>query len=46
LSYSLQLGKLPVSTQWSYFHEFDVKNRVEGDAGLLTVSMPLSVSGH
>lgn len=46
LSYSFQLGKLPVSTQWSYFHEFDVENRVEGDAGLLTISMPLSVAGH
>jgi len=46
LNYSFQLGKIPVSTQWSYFHEFDVKNRVEGDAGLLTISMPLSVPGH
>ena len=24
LTYSFQLGKLPVSTQWSWFHEFDV----------------------
>jgi hypothetical protein len=46
LTYSFQLGKVPVSTQWSYFHEFDVENRLEGDAGLLTISMPLSVPGH
>ena len=36
LTYSFALGKIPVSTQWTYFHEFDVENRVEGDAGLLT----------
>jgi hypothetical protein len=41
LTYSFALGKLPVSTQWTYFHEFDVENRLEGDAGLLTISMPL-----
>ena len=46
LTYSFALGKIPVSTQWTYFHEFDVENRVEGDAGLLTISMPLSVAGH
>ena len=46
LTYSFALGKLPVSTQWTYFHEFDVENRLEGDAGLLTISMPLSVAGH
>jgi hypothetical protein len=43
LTYSFALGKLPVSTQWTYFHEFEVENRLEGDAGLLTISMPLSV---
>jgi hypothetical protein len=41
MTYSFALGKIPVSTQWTYFHEFDVQNRVEGDAGLLTISMPL-----
>jgi hypothetical protein len=46
LTYSFALGKIPVSTQWSYFHEFDVENRREGDAGLLTIAMPLSVPGH
>ena len=46
LTYSFQLGKIPVSTQWSYFHEYHVENRVDGDAGLLTISMPLSVARH
>lgn len=42
LTYSFKLGKLPVSTEWKYFHEFDTKNRVEGDGGFLNVSIPLS----
>jgi hypothetical protein len=46
VTYSFQLGKIPVSTQWSYFHEYQVENRLDGDAGLLTISMPLSVAGH
>ena len=45
-TYSFALGKIPVSTQWTYFHEFDVENRLEGDAGLLTISMPLSAPGQ
>ena len=44
--YGFNLGRIPVSTQWSYFHEFDVANRAEGDVGMLTVSVPLSGSGH
>jgi len=43
---NLQLGKLPVSTSLKYFHEFDVKNRLEGDIGFITVTMPLSVGGQ
>ena len=27
-TYSFALGKIPVSTQWTYFHEFDVENRL------------------
>jgi hypothetical protein len=41
-----QVGKIPVVTSVKYFHEFDVKNRLEGDNGFLTVTMPLSVTGH
>ncbi|QKP76536.1 transporter [Methyloligella sp. GL2] len=36
------IGKLPVTTSLKYFHEFDVKNRLEGDSGFVTVTMPLS----
>jgi hypothetical protein len=47
MTYSFNLGKIPISTQWSYFHEFDVENRAVGEnIGLLTVSVPLSVAGH
>jgi hypothetical protein len=46
VTYSFNLGKIPVSTQWMWTHDFDVENRLEGDVGLLTVSMPLSVAGH
>ena len=43
-AYNFQLGKLPVSTRLKYFHEFDVTNRLQGDAGFFTVSMPLWVA--
>jgi hypothetical protein len=46
LTYSFALGKIPVSTQLEWMHEFDVENRAEGDMGLLTVSVPLGVDGH
>jgi hypothetical protein len=40
------IGKLPVSTSLKYFHEFEAENRLEGDSGFLTVTMPLSVGRH
>ncbi|WP_421865165.1 transporter [Parvibaculum sp.] len=40
-TYSFQLGSLPVSSEWKYFHEFDTRNRVEGDDGFVNFSMPL-----
>lgn len=46
LNWNFQFGKLPVSTSWRYFHEFDVKNRLEGDSGFLSLTMPLSAIGH
>ncbi len=46
VNYNFELGKIPVSTNLKYFREFDVKNRLEGDAGYLTVTMPLQVDGH
>lgn len=42
MTYNFNLGKLPVSTQLMWTHDFDVENRLEGDLGLLTVSLPLS----
>ena len=41
---NFQLGKIPVSSSLKYFREFDVKNRLEGDAGFLSFTMPLSIS--
>lgn len=38
------IGELPVSASLKYFHEFDVRNRLEGDSGFITVTMPLSVA--
>jgi hypothetical protein len=46
VTYNFNLGKIPVSTQLMWTHDFDVENRLEGDFGILTVSMPLSVGGH
>jgi hypothetical protein len=43
---NFECGKIPVSVSLKYFHEFDVKNRLQGDNGFLTVTMPLSVTGH
>ncbi len=43
---NLMLGKIPVTTSLKYFHEFDVRNRLEGDSGFLTVTIPLSVAGQ
>ena len=44
LGYNFQLGVLPVSARLKYFHEFAAENRLEGDAGFFTVSMPLWVA--
>jgi len=45
MNLNIALGKIPVSANLRYFREFDVKNRLEGDAGFLTLTLPLSVSG-
>jgi hypothetical protein len=46
VNWNFEIGKIPVSTSFKYFHEFDVKNRLEGDSGFFTLTMPLSVAGH
>ncbi|SFU23371.1 transporter [Mesorhizobium sp. YR577] len=47
-AYNFEVGKLPISARVKYFHEFDAKNRAEGDAVFLTLAIPLAVSqaGH
>ena len=45
LSGTFQVGPAPVAWSFRYFHEFNVKNRLEGDTGWLTISLPLWVPG-
>jgi hypothetical protein len=46
MNLNLQLGPLPVSASLRYFREFDVKNRLEGDAGYANITIPLSLVGQ
>jgi hypothetical protein len=46
MNVNFQVGKIPVAANFKYFREFDVENRLEGDAGYITLTMPLSVAGH
>ncbi len=41
VTYNFQLGTVPVLTSLRWLHEFDAKNRLEGDSGFLTVTIPL-----
>jgi hypothetical protein len=41
LTYNFVVGKTPVFTSLRWMHEFNAKNRLEGDAGFLTVTIPL-----
>ncbi len=43
MSATFMLGPIPVTTNLRYFREFNVKNRLEGDAGWLTITIPLWV---
>lgn len=45
LNLNFALHEIPIATSLKYFREFDVENRLEGDAGYVTVSLPLSVGG-
>lgn len=40
-TYNFVLGSTPVLTSLRWYHEFNTKNRLEGDAGFLTVTVPL-----
>jgi len=42
LNWNFQFNQIPVSTTLKWQKEFDVENRLKGDAALLTVTIPLS----
>ena len=44
MTYNFQLGKLPVATTLRWFHEFEAKNRLEGDAVYFIATIPLGVA--
>lgn len=46
VDFSFALGSTHVSGNLRYFHEFDVENRLEGDAGYLNFVIPLSGGAH
>jgi hypothetical protein len=46
VDFSFALGSTHVSGNLRYFHEFDVENRLEGDAGYLNFVIPLSGASH
>lgn len=41
VGYNFQIGDTPVSTRLRWYHEFDAKNRLEGDAAFFTVFVPV-----
>ena len=41
LSVNFALGKIPVSTQMHWYWEFNVKNRLKGSTGMLTLTVPV-----
>jgi len=44
LTYNFEIGKTPVLTSVRWLHEFNAKNRLAGDAGFFTVTIPLGGS--
>lgn len=44
LSDSFLLGQIPVAASLKYMKEVEVENRLKGDVGMLTFSMPLSIT--
>jgi hypothetical protein len=45
LNWNVEFQRIPVSTTLKWQKEFDVENRLEGEAALLTLTMPLSAVG-
>jgi len=46
MNLSFEVCKIPVAANLKYFREFDVENRLQGDAGYLVLTMPLSAGGR
>jgi len=46
MTYNFQLGKTLVLTSLRWLHEFNVKNRAEGDAVFFTATIPLGAPSH
>lgn len=44
VNYSFNVGMIPVATTLKWQHEFNVENRLTGNAGLLSFTMPLAVA--
>ncbi len=44
--YTFYAGKAPINLNLRYYHEFDVRNRLSGDIGVVSLAMPLWVPGH
>lgn len=42
VNWNFQLGQIPVSTSFRYFREIEVENRLKGDVGFVSLTMPLS----
>jgi hypothetical protein len=45
INWNFQVGELPVSLKAKYLHEFDAVNRLEGEAFLFQLAIPLWVPG-
>jgi opacity protein-like surface antigen len=43
VGFTFMAGKTPVSVNAEWFHEFEVENRLKGNAAFLTMSVPLQV---
>ena len=44
LTYNFTVGKVPVLTSVRWLHEFKAVNRMRGDAGFLTITVPFGVA--
>lgn len=45
INYNTTIFSMPLATSLRWYHELDVKNRLEGDAFLFQATMPLGVTG-